>query len=206
MAVFSKKQNRCRNAATKKAFTLTEMLVCILCIGLLTIALTIFYTSVTGSAQTIAKQKDITLREYSDISYLTNSNKSPTLLLSDPSSLGLSYPEKFIEAARIKIGDAYTVEHGINMQSWYKLKYTSADPSIASVDNYGMVRGVSEGITYITVTLYTVNGAVETETDVARVFPVQIYSSSAQAESRGIRYYFYNGDYVKAWVVEDGEV
>ena len=201
-----KSNKNCCNAGTKKAFTLTEMLICILCIGLLTVALTVFYSSVTGAATTIAKQKDVTLEEYSDVSLLSNSGKSIKLLMGNPSSVSLHYPENLIEAARINKGDTHTINHGIKMQTWYELRFVSADPSIARVDDDGNVLGVSEGVTYITVSLYVVNGGAETETDVTRVFPVQVYSSSMQNQGRSVQYYFYNGRYVKSWIVEDGEV
>lgn len=49
----------------------------------------------------------------------------------------------------------------VEVEPWnatYTVEYASADPSIATVNEYGVVAGISIGKTSITATIYTADG------------------------------------------------
>ena len=56
-----------------------------------------------------------------------------------------------------------TMQVNVEVEPWnatYTVEYASADPSIATVNEYGVVAGISIGKTSITATIYTADGGV----------------------------------------------
>ena len=56
-----------------------------------------------------------------------------------------------------------TMQVNVEVEPWnatYTVEYASADPSIATVNEYGVVAGISIGKTSITATIYTADGSV----------------------------------------------
>lgn len=184
-------------SSRKKAFTLTEMLVCVLCLGILTAAITAFYVAVNSQALAINTQKQKMLYEYSDITTLTNKNSDVENEIAN-----LYNSEYLIKAGQVAIGTPQIPQHGLTVGANQTVVFESNDATIAAYSESLGVVGVAPGVTYLTATIYIqeTDGSL-TKTDVFRIIPVHVYSPS-DTLSGLIQYYYYNGMYLNAWISE----
>ena len=185
---------------SKKAFTLVEMLVCMVCIAFLTIAVASFHQTITNQTLMMKQEEEASLLEHSDISRLRTSKTIDTDLIST-----LNHPTHINKAIDINVGSPLAIEHGFDLLESQTVMFESADPTIAIVDETtGNATGLHSGITYITATIYSVadNGQVSKTLQSKRI-PIRVYEDATSELMTSFDMYYYQGKYYNGWFISD---
>lgn len=185
---------------SKKAFTLVEMLVCMVCIAFLTIAVASFHKTITNQTLMMKQEEESSLLEHSDVSRLRASKKIDTDLIST-----LNHPTNINKAIDINVGSVLTLEHGFVLSENQTVMFESADPTIVSINEIsGEATGLRSGISYVTVTVYNVDdGGNSFKTFQSKRIPIRTYEDSTMDFMTSFDMYYYQGKYYNGWFISD---
>lgn len=185
---------------SKKAFTLVEMLVCMVCIAFLTMAVASFHETITNQTLMMKQEEEASLLEHSDISRLRTSKTIDADLIST-----LNHTTYINKVVDINMGHPLAIEHGFDLLENQTVIFESADLTIIAVDETtGNVTGLRSGITYITATLCNIddNGQVS-KTLQSKRCPVRIYEDDTSELMTSFDMYYYQGKYYTGWFISD---
>ena len=188
----------------KKAFTMVEMLICVVCIGLLTIAVTSFHTLLNNQMIKMQDREVAALLEYSDLSRLREKN-----VIDDDFLDTLNNPEMLRIAHDIKLGDTAVIEYDILLLAGQTVIYESYDASIVAVDqDSGTILPIAPGITYVIATLCEEDASGRTvKTSNSAHIPVRIYDDDTASLLLSSDVYYYSGVHHQGWLFyKDGGV
>lgn len=184
-----------KNKFFKKGFTMTEMLISMVCLGIITIAIAAFHQSVSNQTIKLKESEDAIMSEHSDISKLRVIDNFDADVLAD-----LNEPDRLRKSTDILIGSSIIVESDLDFDTNQVLVYESANDDIATVDSAGNVTGVSSGITYITITRCSISedGSVAKTTFFERI-PIKVYSSENKLSMLAFDTFCYDGAHFFSW-------
>ena len=118
--MFIKKRN-------KKAFTMIELLVCLVCLGFLTIAIATFASSIKTQQSKMFEREATMVNEYQDILDL----KSKGLNIVDQ----LNYKFYLTQALPQETGSEFSIIDMLNINSLQKVECVSMDENILFIDD-----------------------------------------------------------------------
>jgi type II secretory pathway pseudopilin PulG len=170
----------------KKAFTMVEMLVCVLCIGILTVALGSFVTSINNATLKLRYQEDELLKEYSDISRLESATITPEFIET------LNNPEFLSEATHLLVGNMHLIP--FDTQNLVSISFESNDESIVVVDESGTCFPIGSGITFI-----KIKAVLADNSNIESVYPIVV----DDVETPSYTYYFYHGKKYTTWFIRE---
>lgn len=187
----------------KKAFTMVEMLICMVCIAFLTIAVASFHNSVMNQTLGLKNEEDKALLEHSDVSRLRSASKIDTDLINS-----LNHSQSVSKTNDLMVGSTWTIDPVFTLYSGQFVVYESSDQTIATVDGSdGVVTGVSSGITYITATVCDVDAEGRIlKTTQHKNIPIRVYDSTTQTIMTSFDIYYYFGEYYDGWFIAETEV
>lgn len=187
----------------KKAFTMVEMLVCMVCIAFLTVAVASFHNSVMNQILSLKNEEDKALLEHSDVSRLRSASKIDAALIDS-----LNHSQSVSKTNDLMIGNTWTIDPGFILRSGQVVVYESSDQTIATVGGSdGIVEGVSSGITYITATVCDVDAEGRAlKTTQHKNIPVRVYDLTTQTIMTSFDMYYYFGEYYDGWFIAETEV
>lgn len=185
---------------SKKAFTLVEMLVCMVCIAFLTIAVASFHETITNQTLMMKQEEETSLLEHSDISRLRTSKTIDADLIST-----LNHPTYINKVVDINMGQPLAIEHGFDLLENQTVIFESADLTIIAVDETtGNVTGLRSGITYITATLCNIdNNGQTSKTLQSKRIPIRVYEDATSELMTSFDMYYYQGKYYNGWFISD---
>ena len=174
------------NKFNKKAFTLMEMLISVVCIGLLTIALSAFTMSINNHTQKLRNQEEHLLNEFSDVSRLEHEDITAEFIDT------LNHPEFLHTAAHLVLGEMHS--SSIEADDVKTMTFESADENIVTVDNMGTCFPVKPGVTFI-----KINIVFTDDTSTTTYYPVVV----SPDEEYSYVYYLYAGKEYFAWFMKE---
>lgn len=178
----------------KKAFTMIELLVCLVCLGFLTIAIATFASSIKIQQAKMFEREAVMANEYQDILKI----KSDGLSIVDQ----LNYKFYLTKAEPKETGSEFSINEYLNINSIQKVELSSKDESILFIDDEGNCTALSEGVTYVEAKILSLsdNGKYYYE-DYIQHIPIIVYEPSNIATINSLDYYYYNGLYFNGWFV-----
>lgn len=182
----------------KKAFTMIEMLVCLVCLSFVCVGIGSMASAVKQYATYIDDREAIMLGEYQDIMNL----KVNGLDFRDKTN----YPENIHEAEKYSKGSVFSIKgKAVDYIGDYNVVYTSMDPLIVSVDNDGNCRALYEGVTYIKIdVLERESDGVYRSNGKPVYVPIVVLSEKFKHETSYLKYYLYGGVYYVCWMHDEG--
>lgn len=176
----------------KRAFTMVEMMVCLVCIGLLSIGIGSFASAVKHHTAYVAEREAEMLSEYQDILNL----KAYGLSFRDKTN----HPEFIYEAEKKSVGETFSVHSSLTLAPDQIVTYTSADPLVVRVDDNGNCKVLYEGVTYIEVRVLTLGSDGKYhDNNEFEYFPIVAIGDDFQEELDLLRYCLYGGKHYACW-------
>jgi type II secretory pathway pseudopilin PulG len=177
----------------KKAFTMIEMLVCLVCVGFLAIGIGTFAATINAHSIYISAREDQMLHEYQDVLNLKANGSDAQDNLNFSSNLYASITQS--EGATFNANDYLAVE------SNQLVKYSSSDESVLHVDENGNAQTLLPGIVYIKANILTLgNDGEYHDTNNVKYIPIIVISNTYNNEFNTLNYYYYGGQYYSCWV------
>ena len=178
----------------KRAFTMVELLVTMVCLGLLTIGFAAYASAINNHAETLKQVESDMLSEYQDVL----SWRSPDLV--DVNTLNFSEYLKI--PSKHALGSQFLASDEIRLTSIQKAEYKSLDPTIVSVSETGACDAVGVGITCIEIRIATMNesGDYVYDSDYTIRIPVVVYNIDDAGIFFEVAYMYYNGKYFNCWI------
>jgi type II secretory pathway pseudopilin PulG len=178
----------------KKAFTMIEMLVCLVCLGFLCVGIGTFAAAINAHTSYIQARENDMLLEYQDVLDLKSNGLDAQDRLNFSSNL---YASNFYSD-----GATFAVSDKITLEPNQKVVYTSSDTSVVSVDAAGVCNAVSSGVAYVKANILTKDDSDGEYHDTNNVvyIPVVIINNTYSNEFNNLNYYFYGGKYYNCWI------
>ena len=182
----------------KKAFTMIELLVCLVCLGFICVGIGSMASAVKQYATYIDDREAVMLGEYQDVMNL----KVNGLEFRDKTN----YPENVHEATKYAKGSVFSVrDRAVDYAGNYQLVYESMDPLVVTVDQNGNCRALYEGVTYIKIDVLTLESDGVYRSDGKPVYvPIVVLSEKFNDEMNFLKYYLYGGKYYVCWMHDMG--
>ena len=178
----------------KKAFTMIEMLVCLVCLGFLCTGIGTFAAAINAHTAYIQARENDMLLEYQDVLDLKSNGLDAQDRLNFSSNLYAS--NKYMDGASFSVSDKVTLSPD------QKVKYSTSDTSIVYVEADGSCQAVSPGVAYISATILMKDDSDGEYHDTNKVIyiPVVIISNTYSDEFNDLDYYLYGGKYYTCWI------
>ena len=177
----------------KKAFTMIEMLVCLVCVGFLAIGIGTFAATINAHSIYISAREDQMLCEYQDVLNLKANGMEAQDELNFSSNLYASITHD--EGANFNINNYLTIE------SNQSVKYSSSNDSILRIDENGNVQTLIPGVACIKANILTLGSDGEYhDTNNIKYIPVIVTNNTYINEFNTLNYYYYGGQYYSCWV------
>lgn len=180
----------------KKAFTMVEMLVTLVCIGIMTACIGAFASAIKLNASILDERELISSHEYQDVLNL-KANGSPAIA-------NLKYSEHLEVADKHTVGETFSLSSKIIPQPDQILKFSSSNDSIVTVSHDGTCITTGNGLAYIEVAILTL-GDDNQYHDLGhrKFFPIFVYDPTYEVAINNVNYYFYGGNYYQCWICVD---
>ena len=177
----------------KKAFTMVELLVCLVCLGFLAVGIGTFASAVKAHTAYIQARETEMVLEYQDVLDLKANGIDARDRLKNPDNLYSSY--KYDEGA------TFTVSDKIVLEANQKAEYYSDNSSIVSINSHGECRALAVGITVIKVKILTEQeDGIYHDNNNWQYVPVIVKNSEFASELQNLNYYYYGGKHYSCWV------
>lgn len=182
----------------KKAFTMIELLICLVCLGFICVGIGSMASAVKQYAAYIDERESVMLGEYQDIMNL----KVEGIAFRDKTN----YPENVHEASKYSKGSVFSVrDRAVDAGGDCQLVFESMDPLIVSVDQNGTCRALYEGVTYIKIDVLVKESDGVYRSDGKPVYvPLIVLSEKFNDEMNYLKYYLYGGKYYVCWMHDEG--
>jgi type II secretory pathway pseudopilin PulG len=177
----------------KRAFTMVELLVCLVCMGFVCIGIGSIATAVKSYTTYIEDREATMIKEYQDVMNL----KTHGIELRDK----VNFPGNVRDVYQYNQGDEFFVSQAFAVKPNQEVTYEAENEQIISVNSDGVGHALSDGITYVKVTILTKNenGNYEHGVEVY-YYPVMVLSERFKVETSMIRYYLYGGEHYVCWI------
>ena len=182
-----------KNKTKAKAFTMIELLICLVCVGFVCVGIGSMATTIKSYSTYISDREAAMLREYQDIMNLK--------------SQGIEYRSQLNNSHYLRDPNMYNIGATFSMELYYPLDhnqqaiYEAADPNILSVAENGTCVARHEGVTYVKVEILTQDSeGVYRSNNETFYIPFIILSEEFQREMSSLKYYFYGGKYYVCWI------
>ena len=180
----------------KKAFTMIELLVCLICLGLLSIGIATFAAAIKGNIGLIDDQDQQISEEYQDVLKLK---------LEGPNIVDeLVHSNNLVRAERLPTDNSFNMDLYYVPSESEKVEYHSSNTNVLAINGSSM-QTKNPGIAYIEIRIFELksDGAYH-DVDRIQYVPVITYSPSEASLITELNYYFYGGEYYHCWInVED---
>ena len=176
----------------KKAFTMIELLICLICLGLLSLGIATFATALKGNVALIDERDQIMSEEYQDVLKLKLNGES---VVDD-----LYYPDNLIKAERLPIDSSFNIDLYYVASQSEKIEISSSDPNVLVI-NGNSFQTKGPGTAYVQIKIYEKksDGAYH-DVDRIQYIPVITYSTTEAPLITELDYYFYSGRYYYCWI------
>jgi hypothetical protein len=179
----------------KKAFTMVEMLVCLVCIGFLSIGIGSFASAIKGHTAYVSERESDLLHEYQDVLNL----KSYGLIFRSKTN----HPEYIHEAHKYVVDDEFYISDHYAGEPNQKFEYESSDINVITVDSNGTCNAVARGVAYIKIKILTLgNDGEYHDLGNADYVPFIVADNEFNQEFNSLKYYFYGGEYYVCWLYD----
>lgn len=178
---------------SKKAFTMIELLVCLVCLGFLTVGIAAFASAVETNAAYVKDREELMLNEYQDVLYLKSNGTSDTSSLKNPDFL--KQAEQFI------LGDTFNIRDYVTVSANQMIECTTDNTSVLTVQSGGTCTARSEGVAYVRVNILTMGSdGTYHDTKNVKYIPIIVKNTTNLDVLAELKYYFYGGRYYSCWV------
>lgn len=177
----------------KKAFTMVELLVCLVCLGFLAVGIGTFASAVKAHTAYIQARETEMVLEYQDVLDL----KSNGIEARDR----LKNPDNFYSSYKYNEGDTFTVTDKIVLNADQKAQYYTDDTTIISVSANGECRALATGVAVVKVKILTKqeDGQYH-ENNNWQYVPIIVKNTEFSSELNNLDYYYYGGKHYSCWV------
>ena len=178
--------------AKKKAFTMIELLICLICLGLLSLGIATFATALKGNVALIDERDQIMSEEYQDVLKLKLDGES---VVDD-----LYYPDNLIKAERLPVNNSFNIDSYYVASPSEKIEISSSDLNVLII-NGNSFQTKGPGAAYVQIKIYEKksDGAYH-DVDRIQYIPVITYSPTEAPLITELDYYFYSGQYYYCWI------
>ena len=176
----------------KKAFTMIEVLVCLVCIGILTACIGTFASAIKLNASLLDEREIVSSNEYQDVLNIKAHGATAT---------GLNYSDYLIKADKHKKAQSFSIADKFTIDTNDKVEIKSSNNNVVIVDNHGNCRSVGPGLAYIEIQFSTKgNDGEYHDLGVRKYIPVFVYDEDYEDSINTFNYYFYGGKYYTCWL------
>ena len=176
----------------KQAFTMIELLICLICLGLLSIGIATFATAIKGNISILDERDQRMSEEYQDVLKLKLDGED----IVDE----LYYPDSLIKAERLPVNNSFNIELYYTPTASERIECTSSNTDVLVVNNSSF-QTKQPGVAYVQIKIYELKSDGEYhDVDRIKYIPVITYSTSEAPFITGVDYYFYGGQYYHCWI------
>ena len=169
-----------------------EVLVCLVCIGILTACIGSFASAIKLNAALLDEREIISSSEYQDILNIKTHGETTT---------GLNYPSYLLKADKYKPAESFSIADKFTVAPDEKVEIHSSNNNVVIVDNHGNCRSVGPGLAYIEVQILSFGEDGEYhDLGVRKYIPVFVFDDEYEDSISTFNYYFYGGKYYTGWL------
>ena len=178
---------------SKKAFTMIELLVCLVCLGFLTVGIAAFASAVETNAAYVKDREELMLGEYQDVLYLKTNGTADTTSLNN---------QDFLKQSELKaIGDTFNIRDYVTVSANQMIECSTDNTSVLTVQSGGTITARSEGVAYVKVNILTMGtDGTYHDTKNVKYIPIIVNNSTNLDVLADLKYYFYGGRYYSCWI------